>query len=385
MASDRLRVVEVLEATVGGTKKHVMDLCLNLDSARFEVHALLSPLRDPDPEATRRALEQAGVRVVHVPLRRGLSPISDLQCLRFIETYLRRVQPQIVHTHSAKAGFLGRLAARRAGIKGVIYTPHGFPFCMNVASPIRLVYLWIERWLGRQTSCIVGVCDSERRLAVRSRVVPPERGTTIENGIEFQPLPEVDREQKLASLGLPADARVILCVGDLRTQKGYPLAIAAMKAVLEAEPGAHLLIAGEGNMAKLLKTWIQAFAEGHVHLLGHRDDVPQLLACCDVFCLPSLWEGCPYALIEAAAAGCAIVGHDIPGINDIVHDGVTGWLAPTTVPRGLEAALLEALGWPDECRLRGLAASQLVRQKHSLARMIAMTAELYEEVAAEGR
>jgi len=230
---------------------------------------------------------------------------------------------------------------------------------------------------------VVGVCESERRLAVSSGVVPPERCTTIENGVEFSPLPRVDRAQKLASLGLPADAQVILCVGDLRPQKGHLRAIMALREVREAVPGAHLLIAGEGPARRRLESAAAACGEGHVHLLGQRDDVRELLACCDVFCQPSLWEGCPYALIEAAAAGCGIVGTAIPGIVDIVEDGVTGWTAPVRPEESLAAALIDALAHPRKRERRGLAAWRLVKERHSLARMVELTGRLYEQVARE--
>ena len=218
MATDRLRVVQVLEATVGGTKKHLLDLCTHLDPQRFELHALISPLRDPDPASTRRRLEDAGVYVTRIPMRRGLAPISDPRCLGQIADYLQRVRPHLVHCHSAKGGFLGRLAARRAGVRRVIYTPHGFPFCMRVSWPERWLYAWIERWLGAYTTCVIGVSDSERRTAIGAAVVPSERCTVIENGVEFQPAPKIDREEKLAKLGLPPDAIVVLCVGEARPQ-----------------------------------------------------------------------------------------------------------------------------------------------------------------------
>ena len=159
-------------------------------------------------------------------------------------------------------------------------------------------------------------------------------------------------------------------------------------------PEAHLVIAGEVDPHikrsiefNLRRLTVKPDASGpvdvssHVHLLGERSDVPELLACCDVFCQPSLWEGCPYALIEAAAAGCALAGSDIPGITDIIHPGKTGWLAPADDAPGLAATLTDALSDAGERQRRGLAASQLVRQRHSLKRMVDLTGTLYEQVA----
>lgn len=380
MATERVRVVQVLEAVVGGTKKHVLDLCRSLDPDRFELHALLSPLRDPDPAATRALLEQAGVGVVHIPMRRGPAPMSDIRARRSIHDALRRIRPHVLHAHSAKAGLLGRLAARRAPASAVVYTPHSFPFTMAVSPPLRATYLWLERLLARHTDRIVCVCESERETALEARVAPPNRLVVIENGIALSPPPHVDRTRNLQALGLPADARPILCVGDLRAQKGHEFALRAMPAVLRQEPRARLLIAGEGPLRARLERMAAPLGD-RVHLLGRRDDVPDLLACCDIFCQPSLWEGCPYALIEAAAARCALVGSAIPGIVDIIEDGVTGLLAQAGSPDDLARALLDALAHDDARRLWGRAAHALVMQRYTLERMVGMTADLYVELA----
>ena len=381
MATERVRVVQVLEAVVGGTKKHVLDLCRNLDPERFELHALLSPLRDPEPAATRALLEQAGVRVLDIPMRRGPAPLSDIRAGRSIEDCLRRVRPHIVHAHSAKAGLIGRLAAGRAGVPAVVYTPHSFPFTMAVPLLMRETYLRLERLLARHTDRIICVCESERETALRARVALPERLVVIENGIRVTPPAAVDRARELQSLGLPADARVILCVGDLRAQKGHEFALRAMAAVLRQEPRARLLIAGEGPLRARLRRMAAPLGE-RVRLLGHRDDVPELLACCDIFCQPSLWEGCPYALIEAAAAGCTLVGSAIPGVVDIIEDGVTGLLAQAGSAKDLARALVDALNREDARGEWGRAAQALVMQRHTLGRMVNLTADLYEALAA---
>ena len=384
----RLRVVHIVEACLGGVRKHLLDLCQGLDAARFELTAILAPGRDPDPEATRALLQAAGVEVIQVPMRRGLAPASDRRCLREIEAHLRRIQPQVVHCHSAKAGYLGRLAAKRAAVPGVIYTPHGFPFTMRARWPWRRLYRQVERRLARVTSRIICVCESEREVALRAKVASPEQLTVIPNGVEFGPAPEVERTAKRDALGLPPGARAILCVGDARPQKGYSVAIRAMPNLVKRDGRAHLLIAGKSGSeaTHLLEGLAGMSAVGpglttHLHCLGPRDDVPELLAACDVFCMPSLWEGCPYALIEAAGAGCAIVASDIPGISDIITDGETGWLFPAGDVAALAAALITALRDPTERLRRGAAAACYAREHHRLDRMLELTAALYEDAA----
>lgn len=380
MPSDRIRVTEVLEATVGGTARHVLDLCEGLSVQRFELQVIWSPLRDPDPETSYRRLRQAGAEVVPVPMRRGLSPVHDLAALRAIRQALRRFTPHIVHSHSAKAGLLGRLAA--FGRASTIYTPHAFPFLMDVSAPQRVAVLALERWLGRRTDRTVAVCASERQVALEARVTTPERCIVINNGIAPPPAVAIARAARLAEIGLPPGAQVILCVGDLRPQKGHTFAVQAMEAVVAQVPSAHLLIAGSGELEGRLLSAADPVAE-HVHLLGSREDVWELLSCCDVFCQPSLWEGCPYAVIEAAASGCAIVGSDIPGIADLLEGGRCGWSVPAKDSGALAEALCQALRSPAERERRAQEAAALAADEYTLEGMLKATAELYEAVYAE--
>jgi glycosyltransferase involved in cell wall biosynthesis len=378
---ERLRVVQVLEAVVGGTRKHVMDLCTRLDPARFELHALISPLRDPSPEVTCAALRAAGVRVVPVPMRRRPDPLSDLACLGQITRYLAEVRPQVVHCHSSKAGVLGRLAAARAGVAGAVYTAHGFAFSMRVSPLSRAVYLAAERRLGRLTSRLVAVCGGEREVALQAGLVAPGQCVLIPNGVEASPVDRVDRAAKLAALGLADDSRVVLCVGDLRAQKGHRYAVAALADLAQTDPRAHLVVAGEGPLRAGLEAQGRRVAPGRVHLAGLRDDIAQWQACCDVFCQPSLWEGCPYALLEAGAAGCGLVVSDVCGNRDLVGRSEAGWLVPAGDARALAAALREALDAPDERARRGALARERVQAQYSLEQMVRLTAGLYEEVA----
>ena len=380
MASHRLRVAQVLEATVGGTARHVLDLCEGLDRDAFELLVLWSPTRDAHPERSVARLKAAGAQVALVPMARGPSPVADMAALRTVRRALQGFAPDIVHAHSSKAGMLGRLAAAGGPTSpATVYTPHAFSFLMNVSPARRALYLAVERRLGRSTDRLVAVCESERQVALDADVIAPERCVVIRNGV---PAPEpgaADRAAGPPVPGLPPAATVILCVGDLRPQKGHVYAAAAMRQVTRSLPAAHLVIAGEGpKRGAILHAAGEAI--GHVHLLGHRDDIPRLLARCDVFCQPSLWEGCPYALLEAAAAGRALVGSDVPGVSDILQEGRCGWPVRPADAEALTLALCEALQDPAARAARGRAAAALVAEQYTLEGMVAQTAEFYAEL-----
>lgn len=384
MVSRRVRVTQVLEACVGGTRKHVLDLCTGLDPERFELSAVLSPLRDRDFATTSRILKDAGVRVIEFPVHRSMNPVSLASAIAGLAPILRELRPHIVHAHSAIAGFIGRNAARRVGVSRAVYTPHGFPFLMDVPAPVKTLLVTAERRLGRVTDRIICVCESERDIALKYRVTPPESCVCIPNGIRLGPVPEVNSSEVRARLGLPEQCRLVLSVGDLRRQKGYDTAVRAIKLLQGVVPDAHLLIAGEGDQRPALEQLVTREGLGDVvHLPGHRSDVPELLCSCDVYCQPSRWEGCPYALIEAASHGCALVATAIPGNIDVVRHGETGWLSPADDATGLALALRDALGDAGERLRRGRAASALVRERHDIMYMLQATAALYEELATD--
>ncbi len=380
MASHRLRVAQVLEATVGGTARHVLDLCEGLDRAAFELLVLWSPTRDAHPERSVARLKAAGAQVALVPMARGPVPPADLAALRTVRRTLQGFAPDIVHAHSSKAGVLGRVAAAgNPNSPATVYTPHAFSFVMNVSPARRALYLAVERRLGRSTDRLIAVCESERQVALAAGVIAPERCVVVRNGVP-PPVPTAAGPAANTAIPeLPPAATVILCVGDLRAQKGHVYAAAAIRQVARSLPAAHLLIAGEGPRSAAIRE-AAGEAAGHVHLLGHRDDIPQLLARCDVFCQPSLWEGCPYALLEAAAAGRALVGSDVPGVSDILQGGRCGWPVRPADEKALAAALCQALRDPAARAARGRAAAALVAEQYTLGGMVARTAELYAEL-----
>jgi glycosyltransferase involved in cell wall biosynthesis len=295
---------------------------------------------------------------------------------------LRERDFDIIHCHSAKAGFLGRLAAR--GLRGrVLYTPHCFPFLMRVSAARRQMYRWLERIAGRLTDRLVAVSPSEAAIAARMRLLPEDRIVTIENGIDPQAWePATDVSHKRAELSLGPGQHVVLSVGALRPQKGHRYSIEAAPQVLKACPDTAFLIAGEGELRPELEALIdRAGVAEHVRLLGARDDVAELLAVADCFVIPSLWEGGPYALLEAMAAGVPVVGVRIPGVVDWVRDGETGYGADPADPASLARAVVAVLGDPAEAGRRAASARDVVTTRNTEGRWLSRMAELYQDAA----
>jgi glycosyltransferase involved in cell wall biosynthesis len=376
-----IRIAQVVEAVEGGCRRHVLDLLTGLDRTRLRQTAIVSPRRQPDIADEIARLAAGEVEVIPWDVGRSISPLPDWSAYRQLARLLRERDFDVVHCHSAKAGFLGRLAARRLRAR-LLYTPHGLPFTMRVSAPARAAYLLLERLAARHMDRLIAVSPSEAEVAVEARLAPRERISVIENGVApASPAVTVDRQQKRAELQVDGAATVALSVGALRLQKGYRYLIEAAALLANLQPASVFLIAGEGVDRRELQALIGRFhLTSCVRLLGARSDVPELLAAADLFVMPSLWEAGPYALLEAMAAGVPVVGSRIPGITDWLTEGETGYLFGPAGPRSLADAISRALSDPAEARRRADVAQAMVLQRNSRERWLRDMERLYQEV-----
>lgn len=376
-----IRLIHVLEATVGGTRRHLLDLCRGLPPERFEQHVIYSSLRDPHFEAEAVALRAAGIEATALPVRREIEPVEDWHCLRGLQAVVKRWQPHVIHGHSAKGGFLARLAGRACPGARVVYTPHGFAFQMRTDPLRHWLYLWLERQAARYTDALVAVGEGQRELALQHGLLAPERITVIPNGVRSELFAGVGEGAGVrGEFGLPAEALLLGTVAALSPQKGLEYLLRAVAAVRRERPEVALLIVGEGLQRGALVRQARLLGLGpNVVFAGLRSDIPRLLGALDLFVLPSLWEGLPYALLEAGATGLPAVATAVPGNTDLIRPGETGWLARPADPLDLAVQLFAALGDPERSR-RGQALQSLVREHYSLPAMVAGHVALYEKL-----
>jgi glycosyltransferase involved in cell wall biosynthesis len=286
----------------------------------------------------------AGLEVVIEPaLRAPIRPASDLRALRQLSWLLGTRGFDVVHTHCAKAGAVGRVAARRAGVARVVHTYHGFPFHEFQAGPLRRAYVSVEQRLGRITDVALCVGTGVAAEAVRRGLIAPDRVRTIgvcadEPGQARRPVtsPEARRRARLA-LGLPADARVVGAVGRLTYQKAPEDFVAALAEL--GRPEVAGVWVGGGELAGRVRARAAELPAGRLVLAGERPDVPDLLPAFDVFALPSRYEGLPTAIVEAMICGIPVVASAVNAVPDLVIPGETGLLVPPRRPAALAAAI----------------------------------------------
>lgn len=322
----------------------------------------------------------AGARVVTSTLwRRPIHPIFDFLALVELYRLCRRERFDIVSTHTSKGGMIGRVAARLAGTPHIVYTAHGYAFNEVDSKAKATLYRWLERIASHFCNVVICVNEEERLMAIEEKVVAPEKIVTVLNGIDTAIYQRTGPTDSLRhELDPGGDAILIGSTGRLAPQKGFEFLVQAMPAVLAACPEARLVIAGDGPLGPELKSLARQVGVADQCLFpGFRADIPELLQCYDVYALPSLWEGLSISLLEAMAAGKAIVTTNIKGNREVIENGVCGVLVPPGDPPALAGALLDLMRDRPRAAALGRRAQQKAVETFSQDAMIVRTLELY--------
>ncbi|MGO8885780.1 MAG: glycosyltransferase [Streptosporangiaceae bacterium] len=330
------------------------------------------------------AAAAAGLEVVIEPaLRTPIAPHSDLTALRRLEALFRSRNFDVVHTHTAKAGTLGRLAARRAGVPRIVHTYHGFPFHEFQSAARRQAYLSIERRLGQFTDAGLCVGAGVAAEAVRCRLIAPQRVTTIGVCVDGPArlrasmtgrAPEA-RARARRALGLPAGAAVVGTVGRLTYQKAPEDFLAALQKL--RRPDVVGIWIGGGELADRISRQARRLTGARVVLAGERTDVLEVLPALDVFALPSRYEGLPTAVVEAMICGVPVVATAVNAVPDLVIPGETGLLVPPRRPRLLADAIGYLLDSPEAAAAMAGAALARLGDRHGERDLRAALAAAY--------
>lgn len=340
---NRISVTHILEATIGGTRRHLFQLADHIDRARFKLSFILSPTRFPlSVEKDALALREMGFEVYNVNMEREISPIRDLRSWWSLYRLLCLIGPQIVHTHASKAGILGRSAARAAGVQYCFHTPHLWAFDWEKNPALRNFYIAIERVTAAITDEIVTVSLHQAKEANRLSVAPKAKTIPIRNTVEHRPIePDVQPDRPFT----------IGTCGRLARQKGHSFLLEAYATFAASCPNSRLLICGDGPLLSELRTRTDILGLGdNVKFLGHVADVFSFLSNIDLFVLPSHWEGLPYTLLEAMSVGKPVIASDVNGIDEVLFDGWNGWLVPAGNSTQLAAAIQHAFDNPVQRR-----------------------------------
>ena len=365
---------------IGGPAIHVILATAGLDRARYD--SLLVVGREGDREGNFFDLARAKGIEYHViaSLGREIRPLRDLITFVRLLGLMRRERPQIVHTHTAKAGVLGRLAVRMARVPVVVHTFHGSAF-EGYFGPIgSAVIQCIERALAWITDAVVAVSPRIADDLIQRRIAPKRKIEVIPLGLELDLFSQTERHkgELRQELGLSPQIRLIGSVGRLVPIKDVGTLLSALAELARTDPNVALLVVGDGPERASLEAEACRLNLGpHVRFLGFRSDLERIYADLDVAVNCSLNEGTPVALIEAMAASVPVVATGVGGTPDLLEDGRLGRLVPPRDPQALAEAISHALSPEGDRTEQAQLARQSVLRRFSLERLLGDLDQLY--------
>lgn len=376
-----IRVLRVIaRMNVGGPAWQASVLTSGLDSSVF--HSRLVCGRVADGEADFTALRQSDLLVNRISaLGRGVRPLNDLRALAALRREIRSFQPHIVHTHTAKAGVLGRIAAISCRVPIRVHSYHGHLLTGYFGPLVVRIIRIVESLLARRTSALVAVGARVRDELIEAGVGIAEQYAIIPPGVRQGPIPSVREGRK--ALGIDEGTQVVLFVGRLTRIKRFDRLIKAMAIVTSEAPETLLVVAGEGDELEDAKRVAEPLGTA-VRFLGWCSELSFAYGAADVVVLTSDSEGMPVSLIEAAMAGLPCVTTDVGSAGEVVVHGRTGYVVSTD-PESISEALLTLLQ-DDGLRERmGDTARQLAERNFPEARLVSDHELLYKRLVADQR
>jgi glycosyltransferase involved in cell wall biosynthesis len=380
-AASVFHVITKLE--LGGAQQNTLYIVEHLERGAFSAALAAGPGGALDEEARR--LPAKGIPFETVPhLIREIRPLSDYRAYRELRRTIRTRKPAIVHTHSSKAGVLGRLAAAAERVPLVMHTVHGFGISAVRSKIVQHLLLAAERKAAKVTDHFVLLSRENLDAGRAYGILGGHNSTLINNGVDLQPFRQARfRPELKAELGIPADAPVVGMVACFKPQKDPLTFIEAAARVLAEVPKAHFLMLGDGELRPAIESRISELGlQKAVILAGWRRDVPELFKLMSVSVLTSLWEGLPRVVPQSLAAEVPVVVTRAGGSPEAVVDGATGFVCEIGDAHGIAEKIVWMLRNDEERRLMGEAGPASVA-RFGIDLMVRAHEEIYLKLLAE--
>lgn len=372
----------ITKLELGGAQKQLLHILKALDKDAFNVFLFT---------AAEGLLVKDACALTHVTvlrsrfLERPINPVKDL--CAFVELYrtIRKNKIAIVHTHSSKAGIVGRFAAWCARTRGIIHTVHGWSFNGSQPRLVQNLYIALERMAGAVSQRIIVSCDWDREKGLRHGIGSLDKYVLIHYGIEYA---DFQRAHPGARTQFVPEGTglVVGSVACLKPQKAPLDFIRVAKLVHDRLPGVHFFLAGDGLLRRTVEAEIASQGLSHVvHLLGWQPDIPAVISSCDVFVLTSLWEGMPVTVLEALASSKPVIATHTGGISEVIKEGTNGFLTEPGKPEALSERLMCVL--TDTALREKLARNgpASLSDDYRLQKMISASHDLYSALAYENQ
>ena len=385
VSNRKIKILRVIaRLNIGGPAIHVVLLSAGLDRRRFE-SILVSGSENPGEGSMLDYALSHGVQPAIIPEIVGEFSLGPREMRALVRLYrlIRQERPQIVHTHTAKAGFVGRLAARLARVPVVVHTFHGHVLQGYYGPSKTQLLRRMERGLACLTDRIVTVSEQVKRDLVTYGVAAADHIQVISLGLELDPFLDSGRYHGIfrREWQLTGTERLVGIVGRLFPIKNHHLFLEAAAVVAGKDPSARFVIVGDGTLRPALESYAEEMGiADRVIFTGWRRDLPNIYADLDVLAVTSNNEGTPVSAIEAMAAGCPVVATHVGGLPDLIQEGKTGYLVPPGDAPALATAWLRVLQQPEMARRMGETARRTARERFSAQRLVTDMEQLYLEL-----
>jgi glycosyltransferase involved in cell wall biosynthesis len=381
-----MRVVHIItRLIVGGAQENTLLNCADL-KADFGDDVLLITGAETGREGSLAEYFEHSVPIKILPnLIRSISPCKDIFAYYAIKRCLAEFKPDVVHTHSAKAGILGRLAAWNLGVKLVVHTVHGAPFYPYQNRLVRKFYQYCEWFAAKYCHAIISVADAMTDLMVNAKIAPHNKFTTIYSGMEIEPLLNAKtlRQETRNKYGIIENDIVIGKIARLFHLKGHEYLIAAAKSVLQKIPNAKFLLIGDGILMEKFQNEIKEQGIDNRFIftgLLPPEDIPAIISAMDILVHTSLREGLARVLPQALLAGVPVISYDIDGAREVVINDVTGYLIPPKSVTELANAIIKLAESPTLRNQLGQNGQKKFTKQFNHHNMTAQIRELYKSL-----
>ncbi|MDZ7334589.1 MAG: glycosyltransferase family 4 protein [candidate division KSB1 bacterium] len=373
----KIRLVHIqLLPILSGVQKIMVDFLIRLDRNTYDIKVICCG----EGELTA-ILRENGIPVILLPeLKRQINPFFDTIAFLKLIAIFKKFKFDIVHTHSSKPGFLGRIAAKVAKVPVVIHTVHGFAFHQFSSKFSILLFQFLEKIAGLATDKLILLNDIDFQYAKSKKLVIERKMTKIYNGICLEKIDtQINIHHKKNSLNLKINHFIVGFVGRLWEQKAPDVFISAIPFILKKISNVIFLIVGDGHLRASLEAMAEKLGiRDHLYFLGWRTDVPEILKILDVFVQTSLWEGLSLSILEAMAAAKPVIATDIKGNNELVLNGVTGFLVPPNSPECVADCVIKLLEDKKLAERMGTLARKRVEEKFDIKLHVEQIKNIYD-------
>ena len=383
-----LPVVHIItQLELGGAQQNTLFTIAHLNRERFRPYLITNN----KGILVSEAMALKDVKTFFLPeLIREINPVMDMRALFTIRAILRSLKKNnsgmIVHTHSSKAGILGRWGARLAGADVIIHTIHGFGFHDHQSSPIRAFIILLEKLTATITDKFIAVSQANIQTGVDKGIFPIEKATLIRSGIDLEEFSRVrvNKGDKKKELRVAPTLPLVAMIGCLKPQKA-PLDYVEVAHLVLQEKDAYFILVGDGILREKVEKQMAEWGLGErLKLLGWRRDIPEILAATDIFVLTSLWEGLPRVLPQAMVMGIPIVATNVDGTPEGVTDGLNGFLVDPHDVQGMAEKIVYLLNHSEKARAMGVRGKGMVGE-FDIGKMVNDQEELYLSLLREKR